>query len=178
LGQNQQVKPIFALLIFVLAACTDNKNNKPEILHRSHAQASIENLVDSFKTESRLASSAKDKDEIIQAYKVKIDRYLSNHYLNHMRVHVDSVVTKNLTIVTRFHTREYVVFRCSLEFKKPMPPKEETLFQFMHNLKTDTDTTIDFEYTGRYELNFPKDSTTPALVISAIPLSFQIHGHR
>ncbi len=172
------MKTVFALLIAVAAGCSDQKNDIAEKAHRSHAQASLENLVDSFKTEYNATSSQAGKETVRSRFSEKIDHFLSTHYLNHMRVHVDSVVADRLTINTRFHTKENLAFRSSMEFKKPMPPREADLYRFMQSLKTNTDTSIDFEYVGKYELNYPDESSQPALIIWAFPQSYQVHGHR
>jgi hypothetical protein len=174
----KNMKAVFAFLIAVAAGCSDQQNDNPEKVHRSHAQASLENLVDSFKTEYNAASSQTGKEEITSRFRKKIDNFLSTHYLNHMRVHVDSVVTDRLTIFTRFHTKENLIFRSSMEFRKPMPPKEADLYRFMQGLKTNKDTSIDFGYAGKYELNSPGEASQPALIIWAFPQSYQVHGHR
>jgi hypothetical protein len=172
------MKIIFALLIVLVAGCSDQKKDNAEKAHRSHAQASLENLVDSFKTEYNATSSQAGKEMTTSRFRKKIDHFLSTHYLNHMHVHVDSVVADRLTIVTRFHTKENLAFRSSMEFKKPMPPKEADLYQFIQSLKINTDTSIDFGYVGKYELNYPDESSEPALIIWAFPQSYQVHGHR
>ena len=172
------MKTVFAFLIAVAAGCSDQQNDIAEKAHRSHAQASLENLVDSFKTEYSATSPQAGKEIVRSRFSEKIDHFLSTHYLNHMRVHVDSVVADRLTIITRFHTKENVAFRSSMEFKKPMPPREADLYRFMQGLKMNTDTSIDFGYMGKYELNYPGESSQPALIISAFPQAYQVHGHR
>ena len=134
--QIKNMKTVFAFLIAVAAGCSDKQNDNAEKVHRSHAQASLENLVDSFKTEYNSTSSRTGKEKVTFRFRTKIDHFLSTHYLNHMRVHVDSVVSNHLTIVTQFHTKENLSFRSAMEFRKPMPPKEADLYRFMQNLKT------------------------------------------
>ncbi|MEJ0082512.1 MAG: hypothetical protein WDM78_16515 [Puia sp.] len=109
-------------------------------------------MVDSFRSDYASATSTTAKDAVMSNYKVKTEKFLSGHYLNHLRVHVDSVIINHLTIDTRFHMGNNLLLISSIEFHKPMPPKEDTLYQFMKNLRQGADTNIDFMYIGKFEL--------------------------
>jgi len=172
------MKPFFAILLIFIASCSGHENKVPAKLHHSKAETTLDKLVDSFKSEYASASSAAAKDAVVFQYKIKTENYLSDHYLNHMRVHVDSVIIKHFTIDTKFHVDKDLVFASSMQFNKHMPKTEESLFQFMKNLKQGTDTNIDFIYIGKFELHRPEDSLHPALVVNAYPLAYQVHGRR
>ena len=171
------MKWIPAIIIFIVAACSDHSNNGAAP-HQSINKSAINRLVDNFISDYNTAKSAAAKDSIMSVYRKKTDDFLLDHSLNHMRVHVDSVVVKHLTIDTKFHAGENLVFYSSMEFHKHMPKVEDSLFQLMKNLKQGTDTNIDFIYIGKFELHRPDDSLKPALVVNAYPLSYQVHGQR
>ena len=168
----------FAILFFVTGACSDHENKVPAGSHQSKAVSALNNLVDSFKSEYASATSATAKDAIMSNYKKKTENFLSGHYLNHMRVHVDSVIIHNLTIDTRFHAGKELMFISSMEFRKRMPKVEDSLYHFMKSLKQGTDTNIDFMYIGKFELHRPDDSLHPVLMVNAYPLTYQVHGRR
>jgi len=172
------MKRSFVILFIVAAACSDHENKVPPRTHHSGPASALNNLVDSFKSEYASAKSATSKDAILSSYKKKTDDYLSGHYLNHMRVHVDSVIIRNLTIDTRFHAGKELMFTSSMEFRKHMPKVEDSLYQFMKSLRQGTDTNIDFMYIGKFELHLPDDSLHPTLVVNAYPLTYQVHGKR
>ena len=172
------MKPFFAILFIIAAACSGNEKKVPPALHHSKAETTLDNLVDSFKSEYASAGSVTAKDAVVFHYKIKAENYLSDHYLNHMRVHVDSVIVKHWTIDTKFHVSKDLVFASSMQFHKHMPKTEATLFKFMKNLKQGTDTNIDFIYIGKFELHRPEDTLHPALIVNAYPLTYQVHGAR
>ena len=171
------MKRIFAIIIIIAAGCSDHKNKIADASHHSKAESEINNLVDSFKSDYASAGSATAKDAVISGYEAKTEKFLTKHYLNHMRVHVDSVIIKNLTIDTKFHAGKNLVFTSSMEFRKHMPKVEDSLYQFMKSLRQGTDTNIDFMYIGKFELHRPDDSLHPALIVNAYPLTYQVHGH-
>ena len=122
-----RMKRIFAIVIVIAAGCSDHKNKEAGASHHSKAESALNILVDSFKSDYASASSAKAKDAVISSYQVKTENFLSGHYLNHMRVHVDSIIIKNLTIDTRFHAGKNLIFTSSMEFRKHMPKVEDSL---------------------------------------------------
>ena len=172
------MKKILAIIILSAAGCSDHQNSIADASHHSKAESAIIDLVDSFKSDYTSASSATAKDAVMASYHAKTDNFLMKHSLNHMRVHVDSVVIKNLTIDTRFHAGNNLVFWSSMEFRKHMPRVEDSLYQLMKGLRQGTDTNIDFMYIGKFELHRPDDTLHPALIVNAYPLSYQVHGGR
>jgi hypothetical protein len=164
--------------MIIAAACSDHENKMPAIRHQSRAESAIDDLIDHFKSDYASAKTASARDAVMSDYKIKTEKYLSDHYLNHMRVHIDSVIIHNLTIDTRFHAAKDLIFTSSMTFRKRMPKTEDTLYYFMKNLKPGTDTNIDFIYIGKFELHRPDDSLHPTLVVNAYPLTYQVHGRR
>lgn len=171
------MKWITAILILFAAGCSD-QNNKNAASHHDRNESAINNLVDNFETDYASAKTAAAKDSVMSVYQKKTDNFLSDHSLNHMRVHVDTVIVKHLKIDTKFHAGKNLVFYSSMEFHKHMPRVEDSLFQLMKNLKQGSDTNIDFIYIDKFELHRPDDSLRPALVVNAYPLSYQVHGQR
>ncbi len=172
------MKRIFAILFIVTAGCSNHENKIPSASHNSKAESAIDEIVDSFRSDYASAASTSAKDAVMSNYKVKTEKFLSGHYLNHMRVHVDSVVIHDLTIDTKFHTGKNLMFTSSMEFRRHMPKTEDSLYQFMKSLRQGTDTNIDFMYIGKFELHRPDDSLHPVLMVNAYPLSYQVHGRR
>lgn len=164
-------------MILIVAGCSDHNNNDAAS-HHIRNESAINNLVDNFESDYAAAKTAVAKDSVMSVYRKKTDNFLSDHSLDHMRVHVDSVIVKHLTIDTKFHAGKNVVFYSSIEFHKHMPRVEDSLFQLMKNLKQGTDTNIDFIYIDKFELHRPDDSLRPTLVVNAYPLSYQVHGQR
>ena len=170
------MKRIFAIIIIIATGCSDNKNKDGS--HHARAESAINILVDSFKSDYASATSIQAKDAVMSSYQIKTDEFLSSHYLNHMRVHIDSVVINHQTIETKFHAGKNLVFRSSIEFRKQMHKVEDSLYQFMKGLRQGSDTNIDFMYIGKFELHRPDDTLHPALIVNAYPLSYQVHGRR
>jgi len=172
------MKRIFAIIIIITAGCSDHNNKEAAASHHSRAESALNILVDSFKSDYSSAMSTTAKDAVMSTYKEKTEKFLSKHYLNHMRVHVDTVIVNHLTIDTRFHAGKNLMFTSSMEFRQPMPSTEDSLYHFMKGLRQGTDTNIDFIYIGKFELHRPDDSINPALTVNAYPLSYQVHGRR
>lgn len=165
-------------MMMIAAGCSDHKNDQSGVKHHSRAESAIHSLVDSFRSEYMSATSITAKNAVMSEYKIKTENFLSGHYLNHMRVHIDSVTTNRLKIDTKFHAGKNLMFTSSMEFRKPMPRMEDSLYQFMKGLKQGTDTNIDFMYIGKFELHPPDDTLHPSLIVNAYPLSYQVHGRR
>jgi hypothetical protein len=175
--EHRCMKWIPAILILIAAGCSDH-NNREASPHRVRNESAINLIVDNFVSDYESAKSPAAKDSVMTVYRKKTDDFLLDHALNHMRVHVDSVIVKHLTIDTKFHAGKNLVFYSSMEFHKHMPRVEDSLFQLMKNLKQGTDTNLDFIYIGKFELHRPDDSLKPAMVVNAYPLSYQVHGSR
>ena len=163
-------------MFIVAAGCSDNKNK--DGLHHARSESAINILVDRFKSDYASATSIKARDSVMSSYQTKTDEFLSSHYLNHMRVHIDSVVINQRTIDTKFHAGKSLVFISSIEFRKHKLRVEDSLYQFMKGLRQGTDTNIDFMYIGKFELHRPDDTLHPVLIVNAYPLSYQVHGRR
>ncbi len=172
------MKMIFAIVFMIAAGCSDHNNKREDAPHHSRAESAMNNLVDSFKSDYASAASTAAKDAVIARYQTRTEKFLSQHYLNHMHVHIDSVIINELTIDTRFHAGKNLMFMSSTKFRKHMPKTEDSLYHFMKNLRPGTDTNIDFMYIGKFELHPPGDSMQPALIVNAYPLSYQIHGRK
>lgn len=129
----------------------------------------VQTIIDSFKLEESSATSVTLRDSILTKYNEKIFDYLSYHSLDSVRVRVDSVIVKGLTITTKFHYDQDIAFQYGLTFLKDMSAKHEALFQFMKGLPIGSDTTVNFTYMASHELNSKPDTSSPTLIIFAIP---------
>jgi hypothetical protein len=165
------MKCLSVLLVLSLSGCSD-KNG----FSLSRDQTAIENMADSFAAQYKSASAESVKDSVLKKYHTKIGSYLLDHYMNHIRVHVDSMRVDSSNIIMRFHGSGNVAYAGSLTLSKHMPRKEDSLLHFMEGLKPGTDTSLDFVYLGKIELNPPNDSLKPVLLIHALPISFQKHA--
>ena len=169
------MKWIPAIIILISAGCTDHNSNGSN--HPGNESA-INNLVDHYVSDYASATTPAAKDSVMSVYHHKTENFLSDHSLNHMRVHIDSVIVNDLNIATKFHAGKNLVFYSSMEFNRQMPKVERALSELMKNLKPGTDTNIDFIYISKFELHRPEDSLKPALSVNAYPLSYQVHGNR
>jgi hypothetical protein len=177
IAAHTAMRSLLALILLLLIGCSAKHEKIAEKAPEPRSLVTIETLLDSFNVEYKSVSSEAKKELVRKKYQHEIDNFLLDHYINHIPVHVDSVRVENLIITTRFHTNKNIVFRSSLTFRRPMPPKEDSLFSFMKGLKPSTDVSIDFAYTGICQLNYSSDSMKPPLIIFAYPLSFQMHRH-
>ena len=160
----------FPLLFLLFVYSCSTKNHDDEITPQiSRAQSGLQNLVDSFKTEYKLANSDFLKDSVIGKYNLKIYNYLANIYIDSIRVHIDSVIVNGLTITTKSHCNNDIAFQYSLTFLKSMNKNQDSVFRFMKGLIPGTDTTINFSFMGSFVLNDPIDKSTPTLKIFAFP---------
>ncbi|MFZ1799794.1 MAG: hypothetical protein WAU24_08005 [Chitinophagaceae bacterium] len=160
----------FPLLFLLFVYSCSTKNHDDEITSQiSRAQSGLQNLVDSFKTEYKLANSDFLKDSVIGKYNLKIYDYLANIYIDSIRVHIDSVIVNGLTITTKSHCNNDIAFQYSLTFLKSMNKNQDSVFRFMKGLIPGTDTTINFSFMGSFVLNDPIDKSTPTLKIFAFP---------
>ena len=161
------MKKLSVLLIIFLAGCGAHSGSTV-----SRDQAAIENMADSFATEYKSASDQAEKDLILNNFHTKIGNYLLDHYMNHIRVHVDTMRVDSKMVVMSFHSSGNVAFWGSLSFMKHMSRKEDSLLHFMERLKPGTDTSLDFVYMGKIELNPENDSLKSNLIIHALPISY------
>lgn len=158
---------IFSLLFIV--ACKDTTtlvDTRPV----SQAQAGIQNIVDSFKLEYLNANSAVLRDSTIDRYNRRLFDFLSKIYIDSIQVHVDTVIHKDLSITTKFHSNQDLAFQYTMNFDQEMNEQWDSIYTFMKSLKIGTDTTINFAYIGSHQLSDPNNKTQPTLKIFAFPV--------
>jgi hypothetical protein len=164
------MRQIYFLTLLTLLGCIDKKKgmDSPE-LHLSKVEVGLNMLIDSYKVEYQAAGTNMLKDSTTTKYNLKIFNYLSTNTIDSINVHVDTVITNDLTVTTKFHNKANVAFQYGLTFAKPMTKYFDSLCNFMTGLKAGTDTTISFSYMGSHQLGDPSDTLSPALTIFAIP---------
>jgi hypothetical protein len=160
----------FVIILFLLAGCYDKpKSIVLQDINISKAQTGIQSLVDSFKIEYSSAKTQLLQDSTIDKYNVKLLNFLSNHSIDSIKVHVDTVIINGWKITTKFHCNRDIVFQYGLTFEKSMPNSIDSLFQFMKGLKIGSDTIINFSYMGSHQFNNLNDTLQPTLRIFAFP---------
>lgn len=157
----------FLLLLFI--GCQDKKSSE-NLRPLSRAQKGIQNIVDSFKIDYSNAISEVLKDSTIDKYNRKIFYFLSSNDIDSIRVHVDSVISKDLNITTKFHSNQDMSFQYTMVFKREMNERWDTIYNFMKNLKVGSDTLVNFIYMGSHQLTDPTDARQPTLKIFAFPV--------
>lgn len=169
------MKLIFCVCLLFLIGCSEqnrkaNNNRKKVIpdLSVSRAQSWIQFLVDNYKNDYDTATTENSRDSIGSLYYNKIYDFLANHYIDSIKVHVDTVLVSKRKIVTSFHCTPEIVFRSELGFPFPRDKKSDTLYNFMKGLKVGSDTMINFCYFGNHELYAPIKNMT-VLKIFAFP---------
>lgn len=162
---------IVLLIIFpLLYSCSEKKTENKALPVRVPAiQKSIQNLVDNYKADYKNATSDSLRNEVKKEYDRMIYTLLSEKAIDSMRVTLDSVIVNGFKITTKAHCNRDIAFQYSLTFINDMTPRQDSLFQFMKNLKQGSDTLIGFSYMGNHGLNNPLDNTQPVLILYAFP---------
>jgi hypothetical protein len=170
------MKPILYLLLLVFIGCgegssknVDSKKKKVVAdLTVSRAQSWIQFLVDNYKSDYDTATSESSRDSIGNLYYRKIYEFLANHYIDSIKVHVDTVLVTKKSIVNSFHCTSEIVFRSELRFPYPRDKKADTLFNHMKSFRVNSDTMTNFCFSGDLDLWAPND-TSIILKILAFP---------
>jgi hypothetical protein len=175
---------IFFLLLLVFIGCAENGNNTSNSKGRkvvadttvSRAESWIKLLVDKYKSDYDTATSESSRDSIGNLYYRKIYDFLANHYINSIKVHVDTVLVTKHSIINRFHCTPEIVFRSEMRFPDLGNRKEDflynkrvdSLYKYLRSFRVGSDTMINFCFSGDLDLWSPKDSTI-ILKILAFP---------
>lgn len=152
-----------------LVSCKQPKKDTSKIISSSIAQRQIQYLVDTFKLEVGQEKDMDKQDSTRIKYAYKFYDLLSNIYIDSIRVHIDTVMVHNLTVVTAFHCNNEIAFRGSLTFLEKMDPREDSLFRFMKGLKPGLDTIVNFAYAGNHQVRLPNSNGIPIIKIFAFP---------
>jgi hypothetical protein len=128
----------------------------------------IQAIIDSFKVEYN-STPPKTRDSTLGKFNKKIYDYLSYHFLDSIRVRVDTVIVDGWTVTTKFHFNPNIAFQYGLTFKKGMDAHFDTLFRFMKGLPIGVDTTVTFTYMAAHLLNPHPNPLSPTLTLYAIP---------
>ncbi len=158
--------------MFVLFGCNnDSKTGSPtkSVNYLSHSQSRIQALVDSFRTEYNIGVGI-SKDSIINKYNEKFFDYLSEDIVDSVEVHVDTVIINGLAVTTELHSNNDIAFQYTLNFKRDMPSRWDSIFQFMKGLKPGSDILVNFQYMGSHLLGNPNDTSRTTIKIYAFPL--------
>ena len=152
-----------------LVSCFQSKKDHKKKVLSSIAQRQIQYLVNNFKRTVEREKDLNKQDSIRYKYAYKFYDLPYNIYIDSIRVHVDSVILNNLTVITVLHCNNEIYFRSSLTFLKKMAPGQDSLFKFMKGLKPGRDTMVNFAYMGNHEVRLPNSKGTPIIKIFAFP---------
>jgi len=161
---------LFSLIFLIISCSQKPKKALPtKSITFPKAQLQIQEVINEFKSSVKDVKDLKLKDSIRFQYSVRLFELLSNLYIDSIKVHIDTVVVDNLTVTTKSHYSNEIVFSGSLTFLKEMEPRADSLFMFIKGLKAGIDTTVNFMYNGSHKLRLPSESDEPLLEISAFP---------
>lgn len=163
------MKHLITFSILLLVACKDRKT-MADTRPVSKAQAGIQNIVDSFKMAYSKADSDVSRDSTIDRYNRRLFDFLSTNDIDSIQVHVDTVIHKDLSITTKFHSNEDIAFQYTMNFQQEMNEQWDSIYTFMKSLEPGSDTGINFAYMGSHQLSDPRDKTQPTLKIFAFPV--------
>jgi hypothetical protein len=138
----------------------------------SKAQAFLSDLKDSLISQYNAAGSDKGKQEILDKYRQQLQAYLMQTPMDSMRVTIDEVTTKGLTITTKSHFSS-IEFNYGLTFNGSMSPRIDSIYEFMKSLKEGSDTVVNFSFTGACQVNRPDSAKLSTFRIYAFPVPLQ-----
>ncbi len=163
------MRVLFILCVICLVGCSEKQMKLANSENISPAQRTLLNMLDSFKTEFSSASSNGLKDSVVDKWQSKLHTYVRRSTIHNIKVHVDSIVLKDLKIETKFHCGRDIEFSCGLTFNEKMDQNEESFYQFMKGLKEGTDTVLNFNYMNWPRIGNPADTSAPIFKIAAFP---------
>jgi|SRR6185437_150188 len=161
-------------IIIVIGGCSGKPDTSATYgkLKMSKAQTFLSDLKDNLIYQYNAAGSEKEKQEILDKYHKQLQIYLMQTPLDSMRVTIDEVKTKGLTVTTKSHFSS-IEFNYGLTFNGNMSPRIDSIYQFMKGLKEGSDTLVDFSFTGACEVNRPDSAKISTFRIYAFPVPLQ-----
>jgi|SRR5579859_600668 len=165
-------------ILFIFLSCSHGaKNDAGKTSNPSKGEFFLHTLEDSLQSEFLAASTDVAKDAVLKKYHDQLQDYLMVHKLDSINVVVDTVIVNGLSVTTRFH-HDRIQFQYCLTFMKDMPARDDSVFNFMKNLRTGSDTSVNFNLAGSCQVNNPVSGELPVIRIFAFPapLSFTSKG--
>lgn len=152
--------------------CSDNSKKISDPPKKySKNQEYLFKLLDEYKSEISAVKSHSLKETVQRDYKEKLVYFLWDSLggpLDSINVTVDTVIQEGWLVTTRFHTRD-IEFKYGMEFRDSMPPRVDSFYKWMRNLKPKSDLLTNFLSLGDVEVNFPDDKTRRTIRIFACP---------
>jgi hypothetical protein len=169
---------IFVVLIFI-SGCSGKPNVSTTFgtLKTSGAQAFLSDLKDSLVSQYNVAGPEEEKQKILDKYRKQLQVYLVRTPLDSMRVTIDEVITKGLTVTTKSHFSS-IEFKYGLTFSGSMSPRIDSIYEFMKSLKGGSDILVNFSFTGTCEVNRPDSAKLSTFRIYAFPVPLQYTGKK
>jgi hypothetical protein len=160
---------IATLLSLVFLGCADERVDSFEKYSKN--QQHLINLSDDYKKFYHRAINDDAKEKVQDLYLQKLHMFLVDtleRYIDSMAVTVDSVKQEGWKVTTQFHTHD-IEFKYSMTFMDSMPPKVDSFYNFMRNLKPGADVVVNFVHLGGAEVIRPTNSKTSVFRIFAYP---------
>ena len=164
----------FIFILIILAGCAGKTDNSilTDTLKMSQAQAFLSNLKDSMVFQYNSVESYKEKQEILDTFVRQLQSYLKKTPLDSIRVTMDEVIVEGFTVKTTSHFNR-IEFSSKITFKNGMPPRPDSIYKFMKNLKPGSTVLVNFGYTGDFEINSPDSPMLSTFKIDAFPVPIQ-----
>jgi hypothetical protein len=161
------------LLVFFFTPACQNTSRRPGLEERNYstAQQYLFKLLDGYKSEYDLQQSSEQQSDIQEKYLRELEHFLVDSLgrtIDSITVTVDTVIQDGRMITTKFHTRE-IEFRYGMVFKDNMNSKNDSLYQFMKELKPNQEITVNFIHLGSGIINKPNDRNVRTFIIFAYP---------
>jgi len=138
----------------------------------SSAQAFLIDVKDSVISQYHAAGTEEKKQEILNKYSQQLQDFLMEKPMDSMQVTIDSVTVNGFSVWTKSHFSS-IEFSGRITFKANMPPRPDSVFKFMKNLKPGSDVLVRLGYLGTSKINSPDSPMLPTLIIYAYPAPIQ-----
>ena len=155
----------------LLFGCQNSRSHEQELNHLSKTQLLLNDLGNKYKVEYILADSRQLKTHVTNKYKQLLQSLLMDslkQQIDSIRVTVDTVILKRLTITTRSHCYN-IEFFYDLTFSDTTDLKQQTLYNFMAHLKKGKDITVNFFYMGSSRVNEPDSKSMYIFSVFGFP---------
>lgn len=92
--------------------------------------------------------------------------------MDSLRVTIDEVKANDSTVTTKSHIEE-IEFGGKITFNGKLPPKLDSIFKFMKNLKPGSTVLLNMDFDGDFQINRPDSPMAPIFKIGAYPIPIQ-----
>jgi len=171
------MKGCLCFMLIIVAGCSGKNGNSalPDPIKLSTSQAFLNGLKDSLIYQYNSVGSGDEKQKVLDKYGQQLKAYLRHSPMDSILVTIDSVTTKGFTVRTKSHFTG-IEFYSKITFADSMPPRLDSIFKFMKDLKPGSNVLANFGYTGDFEINTPDSPMLSTFRINAFPCPLQYKG--